>query len=210
VNYPNQLKESKMTGKMKGIPALNTNTLSNPFCGKMRKKGKLQKDDIICFICYSASMLKTSRQNCVPSWERNSKTLSAPIPIENLPIINAHSFRFHGHGELINYTHLENFMNIVNKNPDTHFALWTKRIGYVRKWLRLNERSRNVIFIYSNPSTRKVLNEPPEGFDKVFNSVYDDIVKTGQTPCTGIKCVNCLACYRHNEHKVIIEKVKKR
>ena len=101
-------------------------------------------------------------------------------------------------------------MNIVNKNPDTHFALWTKRIGYVRKWLRLNERSRNVIFIYSNPSTRKVLNEPPEGFDKVFNSVYDDIVKTGQTPCTGIKCVNCLACYRHNEHKVIIEKVKKR
>ena len=56
-------------------------------------------------------------------------------------------------------------MNIVDKNPDTHFSLWTKRIGYVRKWLRKNERSRNVIFIYSNPSTGKVMDTPPEGCD---------------------------------------------
>ena len=204
MNYDHQLKESVMTGKLKDIPALNTNTLSNPFCGKMRKTAT------ICSVCYSASMLESSRKNCVPSWERNSEILSKPIPIRNLPTINAHSFRFHGHGELINYTHLENFMNIVDKNPDTHFSLWTKRIGYVRKWLRKNERSKNVIFIYSNPSTGKVMNTVPEGFDKVFNSVYDDTVQTGQTLCTDRKCASCLACYRHNEHTVIVEKVKKR
>ena len=204
MQYANHLKESKMTGKLKGIPALNTNTLTNDFCSKMRKT------DVICRICYSAAMLEGVRKSCVPAWQNNSDILAQAIPVENLPSINAHTFRFHGHGELINYTHLENFMNISRKNPDTHFALWTKRIGFIRKWLKNNDALENVIFIYSNPKTNRVMNRPPEGFEKVFNAVYDDTVREGQTPCTGIKCIECMACYRHNEHTVIIEKVKKR
>ena len=204
MNYDHQLKESKMTGKLEGIPALNTNTLTNDFCSKMRKTAT------ICNKCYSASMLEGMRKSCVPSWQRNSDILAQAIPVDNLPTINAHSFRFHGHGELINYAHLENFMNISRKNPDTHFALWTKRTGFVRKWLKNNDVLDNVIFIYSNPRTDRVMDTPPEGFEKVFNSVYDDTVSEGQTPCTGQKCRDCMACYRHNEHTVIVEKVKKR
>ena len=204
MNYNYQLKESKMTGKLEGIPALNTNTLTNSFCSKMRKT------DTVCKVCYSASMLEGMRKSCVPSWQRNSDILSQAIPVDNLPTINAHSFRFHGHGELINYAHLENFMNISRKNPDTYFALWTKRTGFVRKWLKNNDVLDNVIFIYSNPRTDRVMDTPPEGFEKVFNSVYDDTVSEGQTPCTGQKCRDCMACYRHNEHTVIVEKVKKR
>jgi len=204
MNYNYQLKESKMTGKLEGIPALNTNTLTNDFCSKMRKT------DSVCKVCYSASMLEGMRKSCVPSWQRNSDILAEAIPVDNLPTINAHSFRFHGHGELINYAHLENFMNISRKNPDTHFALWTKRTGFVRKWLKNNDVLDNVIFIYSNPRTDRIMDIPPEGFEKVFNAVYDDTVSEGQTPCTGQKCRDCLACYRHNEHTVIVEKVKKR
>ena len=204
MEYMHQLKESKMTGKLKGIPAINTNTLSNEFCTKMRKT------DSICNKCYSAAMLEGMRQNCVPAWQKNSDILSNSIPIDNLPVINAHSYRFHGHGELINYTHLENFMNIARKNPHTHFALWTKRMGYVRKWLRENDILNNVIFIYSNPKTDRVMDKPPEGFDKVFNAVYNDTVKNNQTLCTGRKCIDCMACYRHNEHTVIVEKIKNR
>ena len=198
------IKISKLTGKLKGFEAINTNTLSNEFCTKM------SKTDSICQECYSRSMLQGVRRNCVEPWEKNSKVLSKTIPVGNLPTINAHSFRFHAHGELINYQNLENFMNIARKNPFTTFALWTKRIGYVRKWLKGNDKMDNIIFVYSNPSTTKKMTAPPKGFDKVFNSLYNDDCASGETLCTGISCIDCMACYRHNEHTVIVEKVKKR
>ena len=138
----------------------------------------------------------------------NSDKLSKVIPIENLPVINAHSFRFHGHGELINYQHLDNFMNIARKNPFTTFAIWTKRIGFIRKWKKYNKNLDNVVFIYSNPSTEKKMTRPPAGFDKVFNALYNDDISNGETLCTGVSCIDCMACYRHNEHTVIVEKVK--
>jgi len=203
IKIENIPKESKLTGKLTGIKAFNTNTLSNDFCTKMRKT------EAICKECYSAAMLQGVRQNCVKPWERNSKIFSVTMEEEALPIVNAHSFRFHAHGELINYVHLENFMRIAKKNPFTIFALWTKRIGFVRRWLKDNQID-NVIFIYSNPSTKKVMNRPPKGFDKVFNAVYDDSIEEGQTLCTGKSCIDCMACYRNNEHTVIVEKVKKR
>jgi len=196
------LKISKMTGKLKGIDAINTNTLSNSFCSKMRET------DAICKECYSASMLQGVRKNCVQPWQNNSDKLSKVIPIENLPVINAHSFRFHGHGELINYQHLDNFMNIARKNPFTTFAIWTKRIGFIRKWKKSNKNLDNVVFIYSNPSTEKKMTRPPKGFDKVFNALYNDDISNGETLCTGVSCIDCMACYRHNEHTVIVEKVK--
>jgi|TARA_R110000803_G_scaffold207844_1_gene276066 hypothetical protein len=204
MQYTHQLTESKMTGKLKGIPALNTNTLSNTYCSKMRNT------DTICKVCYSASMLEGARKNCAPAWEKNSNALTSLIPIDNLPSINAHTFRFHAHGELINYAHLENFINIAIKNPDTHFALWTKRTNLVKQFLKVDNAPKNIIFIYSNPKTNTIIEKPPTGFHKVFNASYDDTVKEGQTHCTGQKCVDCMACYRHNESTVIIEKVKYR
>jgi len=204
MEYLHRLTESKMTGKLQGIPALNTNTLTNEYCSKMRST------DTICKVCYSASMLEGSRKNCAPSWEKNSKALESIIPLDNLPSINAHTFRFHAHGELINYEHLINFINIAKLNPDTHFALWTKRSNLVKQFLECEEAPKNIIFIYSNPKTNRIIEKPPKGFHKVFNASYDDSVKEGQVHCTGQKCVDCMACYRHNENTVIIEKVKRR
>lgn len=197
-----KLKISNMTGKLSDIQAINTNTLTNDFCSKMRES------DSVCKVCYSASMLQGHRKNCADVWQRNSDTLSRAIPIENLPVINAHSFRFHGHGELINYQHLVNFMNIAIKNPFTTFALWTKRKNFISKWIKDNGKRDNVIFIYSNPKTDKKITKIPDGFDKVFNSVYDDTISDGETLCTGIRCMDCMACYRHNDKNIIVEKVK--
>ena len=64
---------SKMSGKLKGIPALNTDTTSNEYCKKM------SKTDTICGSCYSWNMLKTFRKSAVPSFKRNSKFLSAEV-----------------------------------------------------------------------------------------------------------------------------------
>jgi len=191
---------STMTGKLAGISAINSNTLTNTFCSKMRGT------TAICKFCYSAAMLQGSRKNCAPSFERNSVLLSAAlIPVDRMPYINAAIFRFHGHGELINSVHLENIYRIAEKNPATTFTLWTKRRDLIRTG---RARPDNFILIYSNPSLDKVMATPPARFDKVFNNVPADYA--GPANCTGQKCIDCRICYTPGGQSVVIEHVKRR
>jgi hypothetical protein len=193
-----QVRISTMSGKLAGLHAINTNTLSNAFCSTMRET------DAICSACYSAAMLSGSRKNCVPAFEHNSVLLSGPLlTARQLPVINARHFRFHGHGELINATHLENLYRIAEHNPGTMFALWTKRRDLIRSG---RARPDNVILIYSNPSLQKVMQKAPARFDKVFNNVPKDY--TGPANCTGQKCAECLACYTREGADVIVEHAK--
>jgi hypothetical protein len=193
------VKISTMTGKLEGLQAINTNTLSNDFCGAMRAT------DSICAKCYSAAMLSGSRKNCVPAFEHNSAVLSAPLTARQIPVINARYFRFHGHGELINRQHLENFYLIAEANPQTTFTLWTKRQALIRTARR---RPDNMILIYSNPRLDRIIARPPKAFDKVFNNVPKDY--KGEANCTGQKCMECLACYTHGGTDVIVEHAKVR
>jgi hypothetical protein len=189
---------SQMTGKLAGIQAINTNTLSNPFCMTM------VQTDAICGDCYSAAMLSGSRKNCVPAFEHNSELLaSRMLEGHELPMIKADIFRFHGHGELINPIHLLNLYAIARHNPATTFALWTKRRDIVRA---CNGRPDNVILIYSNPSLDHLIETPPPGFDRVFNNVRADYA--GPANCTGQRCNDCRACYQHGGETVIIEHAK--
>ena len=191
---------STMTGKLAGIFAVNTNTMTNEFCTAMSATAA------ICGVCYSRAMLQGSRKNCAPAFERNSVLLSAAlIPVERLPTINANIFRFHGHGELINAAHLENFYRIAEKNPGTIFSLWTKRRDLVRSG---RAAPANFILIYSNPSLAKIMRAPPPRFHKVFNNVPADF--TGPANCTGQKCIECKLCYTPGGVDVIVEHVKKR
>lgn len=195
---------SKMTGKLKGIPAINTNTVTNEFCIKMNKS------DAICKSCYSMNMLNGSRKNCQPAFERNSVLLSQVILEDSeIPIINAAFFRFHGHGELINTKHMINFHNIALKNPHCNFALWTKRRDIIRNYKKDYKVPDNLILIYSNPTVNVVRLTPPEGFDKVFNVVEKDQHQDIQN-CTGQNCIDCLTCYKNNGESVITEAIKKR
>ena len=191
---------STMTGKLAGIQAINTNTLTNKFCGTMRNT------DAICGACYSAAMLTGSRKNCVPAFEHNSALLSSrELAPRELPAINAAIFRFHGHGELITTLHLRNLYAIAGHNPATVFALWTKRRDLIR---RGGARPDNVVLIYSNPSLDRVMQRPPAGFDRVFNNVRADYA--GPANCTGQRCIDCRACYQHGGETVIIEHAKVR
>jgi hypothetical protein len=191
---------STMTGKLAGLFAINSNTLTNTFCSRMRGT------TAICKFCYSAAMLSGSRKNCAPAFERNSQLLSAAlIPVDRLPVINAAIFRFHGHGELINSVHLENFYRIAEKNPGTTFSLWTKRRDLVRSG---RAAPQNFILIYSNPSLAKIMHKVPPRFHKVFNNVPADYA--GPANCTGQKCLDCRICYTPGGESVIVEHVKKR
>lgn len=195
-----QVRISTMSGKLEGLQAINTNTLTNSFCSLMRQT------DAICSACYSAAMLSGSRKNCVPAFEHNSALLSGALLTDRqLPVINARYFRFHGHGELINGTHLENFYRIAEYNPATTFALWTKRRDLIRSG---RARPANLILIYSNPSLQKVMRKAPARFDKVFNNV--PAAYTGPANCTGQRCADCLACYTREGADVIVEHAKVR
>ena len=136
------------SGKMLGIPSLNTDTTTNDFCQAMYNS----KADIICRECYSMSMLNTFRKNCKPKFLNNSKFLSEKIhPREYLPICPSTVGRFHSHGELINSIHLENILNICENQPITTFSLWTKRRNIVNRVLKNRKKPKNLILIYSNP-----------------------------------------------------------
>ena len=193
-----QIKISKMSGKLSGIGAINTDTTTNEFCIR-------QKDtDTICGKCYSHKMLSTYRKSCVPAFQHNSRLLSELIDWDLLPVINQAYFRFNGHGELINMAHFQNIVNIARKNPHCNFALWTKRASIVRQFKE--ELPDNLILVFSNPRIDKVI-YIPRGFHKVFNNVSPD--SDIKQNCTGKKCMDCLLCYRKGSATdVIVEAVK--
>jgi len=201
---------STMSGKLNGLQAINTDTVSNTFCQKMNSTG-----NSICTKCYSMNSLTKHRKNCRPAFMGNSELLSKSIlQPSQIPFINQSYFRFHGHGEIINMTHLWNFVQIARANPHTTFALWTKRKDFIKKMMTQQKytsipsgKPANLILIYSNPKIDSVQIEPPIHFDKVFNNITKKGYK-GEN-CTGQKCIECLACYKKDSGTdVIIEKVK--
>jgi hypothetical protein len=200
------LKQSVMSGKLTGIPAYNTNTKSNEFC--MRQKDT----DTICGQCYSHKMLDTYRKSCIPAWQRNSDQFADWIEWDDLPRDNDLFVRLNGHGELINDTHFVNIIRLARKNPQTTYALWTKRASITRKFTKpyngndFGDIPDNLILVFSNPSVDNVI-DVPRGFHKVFNNVSKG--STAPQNCTGRKCMECLACYRKNSGTdIIVEMVK--
>ena len=197
---------SKMTGKLDGFKAISTNTQTNPYCIKQNASGR---EDNICTKCYSHKMLGSYRKNMAPALQRNSDLLSSrPLEPKEIPRILDSVFRFSAHGELINDQHMENLMAIVLDNPWCRFALWTKRVDIVFRYIKKHDKPENLNLVYSNPKKSHIMSKPPKFFDKTFNNVleHEDVDKQN---CTGQKCKDCLLCYTINDVKTIVEKVKK-
>lgn len=188
-----KLKISEMTGKLSGIPAINTSPKDNPFCIRMNAGGCE-----VCQHCYSHVMLDGHRRNCRPAWARNGQILSAgPLDFKQIPKFQPGSIvRFNGHGELVNGQHMGNILAICRNNPESTFTLWTKRIGLVQAAIRKYGKPENLILIRSSKSLNKAA-KLPRYFDKVF-TVYskDQDVKIN---CGAKSCATCRLCYTHNE-----------
>ena len=198
---------SKMSGKLDGLRAISTNTVSNDFCQKMYNSGN---GNNICTKCYSNKMLRTYRKNTQPALQRNSDLLSQSVDdavLKATRIMDAF-LRLNAHGELINEQHLSNLVRLAELKPYTSFTLWTKRKNIVRKYFDNHEKPKNLILIYSNPRISSIMDSPPEYFDKTFNNVLEH-ESVDQQNCTGQKCADCLLCYTKNDVKTIVEKVKK-
>ena len=191
---------SVMTGKLEGIPALNTDTTSNKYCIKMK-----EDPNSICASCYSWSMLQGFRKNVVPRFKKNSDYISKRRhDAEYLPKVMSNIARFNGHGELINSNHLHNILTICENQPKTTFTLWTKKKDLVRSVLNKRSKPGNFILVYSNPYP-DTISKLPKYFDKTFNNVTFD----SDTINCDRKCIECMKCYdKTDETQTIVERVK--
>ena len=192
---------SVMSGKLYGIPTVNTNPLTNNYC-----KSQAENKDSICSACYSIRMLKTYSQNCVPKFELNTELLSSRL-LENheLPPPPGLVARFNGHGELKNSIHFQNILKMARLYPKVTFTLWSKRKRLVQRNLKEFGKPKNLILVYSNSITDTVMDYVPTGFDKVFNVVRQDRYDVN---CNR-KCIECLMCYDvKNKTEQIIERIK--
>ncbi len=186
------------TGKLNGIPSINTSVLNNDFCSRMRES------DSICSKCY-ASRMEKRYTNLHLAIEKNDALLShSIIPRDFLPVFITQAVRFHSLGELINSTHLINFINIVEKNPNTIFTLWTKRKDIINKVFSKRIKPSNFILIYSTALMNKI-SKLPKHFNKVF-SVHSK-GSHADINCHGA-CITCMKCYTHNNIIFINEVLK--
>ena len=120
-----------MSGKLQGLRAISTNTLTNPFCIKQNASGVA---DNICTKCYSVNMLSTFRKNTAPALQRNSDLFTDHLLTDReVPFIYERIFRFSAHGELISEMHAENLFKIASLNTGCTFSLWTKRKDIIKK-----------------------------------------------------------------------------
>ena len=193
------VKYSTMTGKLKGIDALNSNPLTNTFCQSMGKNPAN-----ICHDCYSCAMLHTSRQNCIPRFENNGIELSRGL-MDTFPGIQTPLFRINAHGELLNVNHTRNIIRLARANPNTTIVLWTKRPNLVYRALDLeNGLPDNIVLVYSSKRIN-VVEKLPRLFHHVF-TVYN--YYNYQINCGRKSCLDCQLCYSRDTEVYINELLK--
>lgn len=186
-------------GKMSDIPSISTSCLCNPFCKARRAAAD---DNSICARCYAHNYL-TFRATLREKLERNTAFYTnADIQPEDVPRLNYSVFRFESFGELVNVQQLKNYVTIANKNPNTVFTLWTKRLDIVKNAIEHGLQTYdNFNIIASSRNINKsdmeyYLNKYGNIFDACFTVYSPEHIRENniQIDCIG-DCINCLKCY---------------
>lgn len=204
------------TGKMEGINSISTSVVLNPFCQKQQAIA-----GSICSHCFAEAMMKMYGA-LEEKLARNTETLTKSIiPIADLPdTTGMEIFRFESFGDLNNEIQLENYLNIVKKNPGTRFTLWTKRYKLAKEYFDTHDVPENFTLIFSSLMINKKIDltfmkksgKFKKGQLKSF-TVYDyDYVKEHweemDINCGSRFCNGCRLCYSKNEVEEISEILK--
>jgi len=184
--------------KMGGMMSLNTSSHNNPFCVRMHGNKKS-----VCRACYSWTLEAFYEKQLAHYLISNGDILSTTI-MEGVPILDRLYCRFNSFGELLNKTHYHNLLGIVDANPQTTFALWTKRLDIVKNPAKRD----NLIYIYSSP-IKNVEARLPKGFDKVFTVYSKPFIRENAVAVNCAKhCKTCLLCYTKNNTAFIKEEMR--
>lgn len=145
---------TNLRGKMSGMTVITSSCKGNPHCEKLAQiKGS------ICEHCYAMRGLSYMR-GPREAYTKNGELLSSDIiPTRELPFINATYCRLESHGDIINETHLENYMRICRHNPQTTFVLWTKMYELVYNYFKSHKAPKNFILVVSSLKVNQPMEE---------------------------------------------------
>ena len=199
-----------LTGKMTGMPAITSSMLCNEHCQKLSNI-----IGTVCEKCYTVKYLK-SRPAVEKCYADNTELLtSSLIPIKQLPFINAAMCRLETFGDIVNTTHLQNYINLIKKNNHCMFSLFTKNYTVVFDYFKAHKQPKNLSIVISS----LILNEPfeleflPQNLTnvKIF-TVYTKPYAKGNNViinCGKNRCVDCKRCYSKNKAPIYISELLK-
>lgn len=198
-----------LTGKMAGMPAVTSSSLCNENCLK-----NSQIPNSVCQRCYTRKYL-LSRPLMKDCYQQNSNLLSSSlIPTKQLPFINAKMCRLESFGDVINITHLDNYVRLIRKNSHCNFALFTKRYTLITEYFKQKKQPKNLSIIISS----LLLNNPLDAtlftdlnnlkIFTVYEKAYADKNKV-VISCGKNKCVNCRKCFTPNRTPIYITELLK-
>lgn len=198
------------SGKMTGINSIGTSCANNPWCIKRR-----ENNESVCSKCYASTYMKM-RKALKERLEDNADILTTRLLKDReIPVTNAAVFRFESFGDLYNVTHLTNYVLICERNPYTHFGLWTKNIWILDELF--NEcgikKPDNLSIIVSSPMLNKIMELDREKYwfvDHVFTVYNKQFIKANDVDinCGSRDCLGCQRCYHRNTEFYVNEKLK--
>ena len=140
-----------LTGKMAGMPAITSSMLCNEYCERLRSI-----PGTVCEKCYTLKYLQ-SRPSVDKCYRKNTELLTKSIiPIHQLPFINAAMCRLESFGDIVNATHLQNYVNLIKKNSHCMFSLFTKNYTVVFQYFKAHKQPKNLSIVISS----LLLNQP--------------------------------------------------
>lgn len=200
-----------LTGKMASMPAITSSMLCNTYCEKLRAI-----PGTVCEKCYTLKYLQ-SRPSVDKCYRENTELLTkSVIPIPQLPFINAAMCRLESFGDIINATHLQNYINLIKKNSHCMFCLFTKNYTVVFNYFKAHKQPRNLSLVISSlllnqPFDVNFLDDIPLKNVKIF-TVYTKAYAKGNDViinCGKNRCINCQRCYKPNKTPIYVSEILK-
>ena len=210
--------------KMQGMTSLSTSVLLNENCQRRRHSELKCQDgaEMICKKCFADNLFNV-RKSMQFKYAFNHTVLTHRLfTVDEMPLLNCLVFRLEAFGDLANIIQAENYLRLCKKNPDVHFALWTKNPWILYNAINVYEngkKPKNLKVVYSSPfinkpqtsalNVYKLRNGKPM-IDKVFTVYTCDyaIENNVKINCGNKKCLGCKLCYMNSSVKEINEIVK--
>ena len=124
-------------------------------------------------------------------------------------------YRFESFGDIINATHLENYVRIAERNPYTVFALWTKNIWILDEVFNKKciKKPDNMRIVVSSPLLNKPLELDRQKYwmvDHIFTVFDKECIKSHNIVinCGSRSCLGCQICYHNDTEFYVNEKLK--
>ena len=200
-----------LTGKMAGMSAITSSMLCNEHCQKLSKI-----TGSVCEKCYTKKYL-SCRPSVEKCYEDNTKLLTESIiPMKQLPFVNAAMCRLETFGDIVNATHLQNYINLIKKNNHCTFSLFTKNYTVLFNYFKEHKQPKNLSIVISS----LLLNQP---FDisiltgtnltnvKIFTVYTKTYAKSNGViiNCGKNRCIDCRRCYTKNKTPIYVSELLK-